>query len=589
MNRGRIFFLLYFLFFSSYVFSYDFSVVENSNIYNDDYWHKLLHYRDGESEIDSQKFFLSKDGKNNPKAELFATLNAIVDDNSTFCRFPSRVKWLYQKIPLLEKIKPYSSCPSLDKILRDYNASSVVLVFPTAHINSPASMFGHSFLRIDSGDNNLSLTSNAINYAAKTREINGLVFAYKGLFGGYEGHYSILPYYKKIKEYNHLERRDIWEYRLNLTPLEIEKLLTHLYELKDLYADYYFFSENCSYNLLWLLEIAREDLKLVEDFSYKAIPIDTIRKVYEAGLIESENFRASKTKEIKAIFEMIDEKSRVLNIIHSKRYKDLEKLNINDKVYGYDLAIELLRIKRSKRDIDKKSYVKDLLSLLRDRSKLKKREPYKIKKVPNPLLEHKSERISISIDNKNLSTFGYKPAFHDFYDVDYGFISGAYINFFHLQLKKERDKNIKLDKFDLVNISSLSVRDQIFKPISWGVSFGLKDFRKSLYGLLKLEVGLSYGEDDFYTFLMFKSDFYMRKKAIVSIAPKVGVVKSFKNLKIGVLSYKDFFNDSITNEHHEMFTTYQFNQNLALNLKFDIDKIESKRVKKMNISLYYYF
>ncbi len=588
MNRRRIFFLLYFLFFSSSVFSFDFGVVEDSKIYSDSYWYKLLHYKNGKSEIDSQEFFLSKSGKTNPKAELFATLDAIVDDNSTFCRFPSRVKWLYQKIPLLENIKPYSSCLPLNKIIKDYNAQSVVLVFPTAHINSPASMFGHSFLRIDS-DNNLSLTSNAINYAAKTRESNGLIFAYKGLFGGYEGRYSILPYYKKIKEYNHLERRDIWEYRLNLNPKEIEKLLTHLYELKDLYADYYFFSENCSYNLLWLLEIARDNLNLVDNFSYKAIPIDTIRGVYESGLIESENFRASKTKEIQATFEMIDQKREVLNIINSKKYQDLEKLKSSDRVHGYDLAIELLRLKRSKRDIDKKSYVKDLLSLLRNRSKLEKKKPYKIKKPPNPLLGHKSERLSLSFDNKDSFIFGYKPAFHDFYDVDYGLISGAYINFFYLMLKKETQKKLKLEKFDLVNIRSLSIRDQIFKPISWGVSFGVEDFRNSLHGLLNLEVGLTYGGESFYTFFMLKNDIHMRKKAIVSIAPKVGIVKSFKKMKIGLSSYKDFLSDGVTRSHHEIFTTYQFNQNLALNLKYDIDKIEQKEEKKTQVSLYYYF
>ncbi len=588
MSRGYRCFLLYF-FISSYLIASDFSSLEVSKLSQENYWHKLLHYKNGESEIDSKKFFLSTDGKSNPKSELFATINAILDDNSTFCRFPARVKWIYRKIPSLEEIKPYQSCSPLKKIIKDYNAQSVVLVFPTAHINSPASMFGHSFLRIDS-DNNLSLTSNAINYAAKTAESNGLIFAYQGLFGGYEGRYSILPYYKKIKEYNHLERRDIWEYRLNLTPAEIERLLTHLYELKDLYADYYFFSENCSYNLLWLLEVARSDLDLVDDFSYKAIPIDTIRKVFKSGLIESENFRASKTKEIEAIFEMIEQKDEVLDIINSHKYQKLKNLTTHDKVYGYDLAIELLRLKRSKRDIDKKSYVKDLLSLLKNRSKLDKKIPLKIKKPPNPLLGHYSERLSLSFDSEDSFTLGYKPAFHDLYDVDYGFISGAYINFFNLELEKQKDREIKLKKFDLVDIRSFSLRDKIFKPISWGVSFGLKDFRDELYGSLNLEGGLTYGiGESFYTFFMLKSDVFVGKEFIASLAPKIGFIKSFQKFKVGAISYKDFYSDDITSEHHEIFTTYQFNQNLSLNLKYDIDKIDDIKENKMNVSLYYYF
>ena len=72
------------------------------------------------------------------------------------------------------------------------------MVFPTAHINSPASMYGHTFLRVSS-DEETPLISNAINYAAKTTDTNGFIFAYKGLFGEYEGRYSIYLIMKKSK------------------------------------------------------------------------------------------------------------------------------------------------------------------------------------------------------------------------------------------------------------------------------------------------------------------------------------------------------------------------------------------------------
>ena len=51
----------------------------------------------------------------------------------------------------------------------------------------------------------------------------------------------MLPYYEKIKEYSNLENRDIWEYSLEFTPDEVERMLLHLWELKDIYTDYYFF------------------------------------------------------------------------------------------------------------------------------------------------------------------------------------------------------------------------------------------------------------------------------------------------------------------------------------------------------------
>ena len=95
------------------------------------------------------------------------------------------------------------------------------MVFPTSHINSPASMYGHTFIKISSSKDT-PLISNAINYAAKTDEKNGLIFAFQGIFGGYEGRYSILPYYEKLKEYNNLEQRDVWEYDLNLNERRLE-------------------------------------------------------------------------------------------------------------------------------------------------------------------------------------------------------------------------------------------------------------------------------------------------------------------------------------------------------------------------------
>jgi hypothetical protein len=76
----------------------------------------------------------------------------------------------------------------------------VTLVFPTAYLNQPSSMFGHTFLRIDRNgqDDRSRLHSYAINYGAVTGNDGGVMFAFKGLMGGYPGTVSIMPYYKKV-------------------------------------------------------------------------------------------------------------------------------------------------------------------------------------------------------------------------------------------------------------------------------------------------------------------------------------------------------------------------------------------------------
>ena len=256
----------------------------------DPYWKSLLHISNtNTSEIDDENFFLAKDGKTNPYAELKATYNQLITqiketNTSIQCRFPLRTKWIKKQLNLSNL--PQHQCIEFNKLYKKINPKSATLVFPNAHINSPASMFGHTFLRIDSSFNS-KLLSNAINYAAQANQNteNGFIFALKGLFGGYYGKYSLLPYYDKLKEYRDTEQRDIWEYKLNLTQKEIDDMIMHIWEIKDSYSYYYFFDENCSYNILWLLEIARPSLYLRDKFFYHVSPPETLFAIQNANLL----------------------------------------------------------------------------------------------------------------------------------------------------------------------------------------------------------------------------------------------------------------------------------------------------------------
>jgi hypothetical protein len=584
MIQKRLFFLAFFVLFFSplslFSFSYD------HNLSNHRYWQQLLHFKNGQSEIDSKNFFLSNNGKFDASSELNATLEAILSDNEAIvCRYPARILWLYKKIPALESEVSYKSCKELDSLIKKEKPSFVKLVFPTAHINSPASMFGHSFLRVDSTKEAI-LASSAINYAAKTAESNGFIFAYQGLTGGYQGRYSILPYYKKIKEYNHLERRDIWEFDLNLNKEEIIKLLYHLYELRNSYADYFFFTENCSYNLLWLLEIAREDTYLVDKFSYKAIPIDTLRAVKDAGFIDGEKFRPSKTREIKAILEKFKDEDSVLDSINKD---DFSQISDDEKPYAYDLSIALLQLKRTQGKIEKRAYITRLMNLLKQRSKLPKVPKPKVKEPVNPLFGHKSERVSFQVNSNGDIELSYKPAFHDIYDLEHGFISGSYIDFFVLSLQKKDGESLRLKKFDLVNITSYAIRDKIFKPISWAISVGIDRFRDELNFKLRGDVGFSYGWSDYLFFMGIMPTLYIKDDVVSGVGPKLVMLKNFSTSKFGLSASENFYDDGESERNIELFSTFKLSKSFALNIKYDIDKIEDIKDEHLSASLFYYF
>jgi len=137
-------------------------------------------------------------------------------------------------------------------------------------------MFSHTLLTIDTGYTNKRL-SNAVNYAAFTEGRTGMSFALRGLVGLFKGYYTVMPYYKKIQEYSDINQRDIWEYELNLTPDEIRRMIRHIKELDLIYTDYYFFDENCSYNLLFLLEAARPPCTSPINFFWPLSPLTPFR------------------------------------------------------------------------------------------------------------------------------------------------------------------------------------------------------------------------------------------------------------------------------------------------------------------------
>ena len=532
--------------------------------------------KNGISEIDDKHFFLSPKGKTNAKAELNATLYALLhetklDDNATACKFPARKAWLVDKLQIGNL--PLIECKAYQKVITKLNPTSATIVFPSAHINSPASMFGHTFLRLDDAQG-LALTSRAVNYAAKSREKNGLLFAYKGLFGGYQGRYSLLPYYQKIKEYNNLEGRDIWEYTLNLKPKEIGRLLTHLYALRDVWSDYYFMRENCSYNLLWLLEVARKDVHLVNQFSIKAIPLDTIRAMKVSGMIERVHFRPSKRKEL---------------LVLAKALKGAD--GEVKEAYRAALDVGLLQLKRATSKIDKKAYVKELMLHLKKRSRLPTFKKLEVVRPQNPLKGHKSTRVMFGVDDDGSLLFGAKLAYHDIYDVTEGFVDGAYLDFLHLELEKKHDESVHLKTFDFVNIKSYAPINNIVNALSWEMSLGVDaidaGYRLRMRGALGYSVSLGEGV---FGFLMLQPSVYYHDSVLVSLSPKLGMIANFEKLSVGVLAEKGFFSDGTRDVHGEFFVTKKVGKDWALNLKINEDKISHQKSRLgFRASCFYYF
>jgi hypothetical protein len=462
-------------------------------------WQVLLHYKqDGagvKSLVDDPRFFNAPDGKNNPESELFATLASFftgtVKENEEHpqCRFVARYTWMREQLEFDPSRLPRASCPKFEKALLEVNPRSLVLVYPNTLLNSPSSMFGHTFLRINTTYGS-DLLSHAVSYAAMTGEDPGPLYPIKGLFGFFEGRYSNLPYYEKVKEYNDIEQRDMWEYPLNLTPEEAYRTFLHVWELKDTYSDYYFFDENCSFELLFLIEAGRPSLRLTDEFYDKwhfwVIPVDTVRAAQKLGIVERVTYRPSRATKILRIASEMDGRLKdvTFEVVDGKIPPEkvlTTELPITEKRAVLDLAAELTQYRFSKGKLEQEAYKKQFLDILSARSTLGTpiEEPYRIETPAPPDQGHLSSRFRTGGGYRSDSWFGeleWRAAYHDITDLDEGYVRGAQINFMELSFRYYfDDEKLRLHRWRVIDILSLAPWNGIFKPISWKVNFGVEE------------------------------------------------------------------------------------------------------------------
>jgi hypothetical protein len=459
---------------------------------NDPFWISLGHYEARKlggwrSYVSDDKFFLAADGAHHPDAELRATVEALyapvsLGDKHPQCVYPARTRWLKAQLNLNDL--PKVECAEFTQWFTDVAPHSTVMIFPAAYLNSPSSMFGHTLLRIDQADvqsNKTALLSYAINFGAYIEgSDNSILYAWKGLAGGYPGLFALVPYQEKLSEYRSLENRDLWEYRLNLTPEETQRMVEHVWELKQIQFDYFFFDENCSYRLLELLQVARPGLQLTTQFPLTAIPTDTVKAVKEAGLVESIEYRPSRERELLDRAKVLapEEQQWVLQVsadqtqLQNPTFMALPKARqalIIDAAY----RLERYRANGLERDTGRSQRSYELLRAINQ-------NPAPELQVERPELPengHESRTWQLgagSRDDKAFAEYGLRMAYHDLNDNAPGFPLGAQIEILQLKLRQYEGNKWQVQQLDLANIRSLTPRNALLQPWSWQVGGGLE-------------------------------------------------------------------------------------------------------------------
>ena len=459
---------------------------------NDPYWISLGHYETGKlggwrSYVDDGTFFLAADGATHPEAELRATLNALyapasLGEQHAQCVFPARSRWLREQLQLTDLPQP--TCNELHTWYNDIAPHSAALIFPAAYLNSPSSMFGHTLLRIDQADVDSSgspMLSYALNFGAFIEGAdNSMLYAWKGLMGGYPGLFALVPYREKMAEYTRLENRDLWEYRVNLTPEETGRMVEHVWELKQIRFDYFFFDENCSYRLLELLQVARPGLQLTDQFQLTAIPTDTVRAVKDAGMVKQIDYRPSRERELRKSAEPLDEHEQDWVLRIAADTAQLQEpayltLPVTRQALITDTAFRLLRYQANGQERDPAMAERSfkLLQTIHNNPP----PPLVVERPGLPEDGHDSRTWQLGAGSRGdraFGEYGLRMAYHDLEDNLYGFPMGAQIEILQMKLRQYEGNDWQLQQLDFASIRSLTPRSQLLQPLSWQVRGGFE-------------------------------------------------------------------------------------------------------------------
>lgn len=293
-------------------------------------WLKLLHFKTkkNKSEIQSDDFFLSSNGREDPEAELRATFEAYCapwpEDTNTHprCRFPARFFWLSHHIPFPDYALRTPQCSRLEKWALFDKQQSISLLLVSGYFGNPASTFGHSLLKFNtnSSDEPIDLLNLSINFGAQVPE-NEFIFRYiiKGLVGGYQSSFSDKYFYAQDLVYSRTEFRDMWEYELILPDFERTLLMLHIWEVIGKEFTYYFLEKNCAFRLAELLELVIPE-PLLDNTKCWYIPVETFHRLIE---IDTERRKEGRTGLIRAV--------RFIPSSQRQLYYQFDRLNIEEK------------------------------------------------------------------------------------------------------------------------------------------------------------------------------------------------------------------------------------------------------------------
>ncbi|MDP2804902.1 MAG: DUF4105 domain-containing protein [Gallionellaceae bacterium] len=435
------------------------------------------------SRVDDPTYFLALNGRHDPQAELEATIRGAFDYSMAktsrqpnVCRWVARYQFLSRSMKALGFDYAPQACEGFERWKSGIATHRATLIFASVYLNSPASMYGHAFIRFDSdrvGEYN-RLNDSTVGYSVQGQDGAGAMFLVRSLFGGYPGSFVFVPYYMKMREYSDLENRDLWEYQTNLSGAEIDRMLAFVWEQSFTYMDYYFFDDNCALMLLASFEAARPSLDLIAQAKPWYIPLDMVKLVQaQPGLVEHVHYRPSQYNTLVRNYQRASEaeKKQALNLVEDESgLASLAALSASEQAKILDLSLGITEYKRNQKhsEIEAATITARQLKLAGVRSKVQAESQYKDQELPTegPDEGHDSVRIGMATGQVGAATYtqlNMRGGYHDSLDPQSGFTQGASSKMGDLYLRSSGNQ-LRFERLDIFDVFVPSVQTEWVKP-----------------------------------------------------------------------------------------------------------------------------
>ncbi|RAP35408.1 hypothetical protein DID80_06390 [Candidatus Marinamargulisbacteria bacterium SCGC AAA071-K20] len=541
-------------------------------------WLKLLHYRKKvfsrqfSSDIVSPEFFLSPEGHLSPKAEMDATLMALLlspsenNNEHAQCTYPARYMWLSSQLKLENTDIPKIDCQNFKRWSLNGEVDSISVLFASGYLKNPASFYGHILLKFNKEGEKLSddYLDRTLNYGAllppKENEFNYIM---RGLFGGYKAAFTDHYFYRHNHRYTQTELRDVWEYKLNLSKQSTDFLVAHSWELLGQKYVYYFIDDNCATRMADLLELVTPEYIFPKHTPY-SMPFTVFdqlveQKVDGKPLVTKVRYFPSRQNQFYKSYSTLSKQNQAIvkclaedfNLKTNKKYQSLK---LKNKQIVLDTLFDYVGYQQARNDEKKYKVIKQQLLI----------ERFGMPQSARPVLDyrpskpHEGQKISrLQLTALKNSSHGYegefnfRPAYYDLLTMNQGRLPNSKLTMFDIQLGFG-DKSVWLNKFDIIAVETLNASKTHLPgdtQRAWNVRFGFEgeDLKNKRNTVLSLDggIGKAVALSKINVFVMLDGRLQMGgEKGHVAINPRVGFVstpfeKWRSTLSVGYRQYLD--------------------------------------------------